>query len=198
MNSQDFYGLQEAYQTIQEGFVNPYKAPHAHGRSMSGDKEKGETLGNMARLSPAMKATQKSYQLQASEPKSRREKAQTRAARHLQQMRQAAKVTESFDVYDLILSHLLDEGFCDDVDAANVIMAHMSEEWRNEILEASDLTWLENLHKLAKQTGSKDPHVRRAAWEGLRKHDQETMKPENYAKVYGTPRKKVKHNVDVR
>lgn len=41
---------------------------------------------------------------------------------------------EEVDLYDLVLDYLLDEGFCDDVDAGEVIMAHMSEEWREEIL----------------------------------------------------------------
>jgi hypothetical protein len=42
---------------------------------------------------------------------------------------------EQVDIYDLILSHLLDEGFADTEEAATVIMANMSEEWREEILD---------------------------------------------------------------
>jgi hypothetical protein len=44
-------------------------------------------------------------------------------------------VEESNDVYDLVLDHLLDEGYCDDVESAEVIMANMGEEWLNEIVE---------------------------------------------------------------
>lgn len=43
--------------------------------------------------------------------------------------------TEDLDLYDLILDYLLDEGFCDDEEAATVIMTHMSEDWREEILD---------------------------------------------------------------
>jgi hypothetical protein len=43
--------------------------------------------------------------------------------------------TEDVDLYDLILDYLLNEGFCDDEEAATVIMAHMSEDWREEILD---------------------------------------------------------------
>jgi hypothetical protein len=39
------------------------------------------------------------------------------------------------DVYDIILSHLLDEGYAETPEAAEVIMVNMSEEWREEIME---------------------------------------------------------------
>lgn len=41
---------------------------------------------------------------------------------------------ESYDLYDIILSHLLDEGYAETEDAAEAIMANMSEEWRESIL----------------------------------------------------------------
>jgi hypothetical protein len=47
----------------------------------------------------------------------------------------ARKLGEDFDVYDIILEHLLDEGYASTEEAATVIMANMSEEWREEILE---------------------------------------------------------------
>jgi hypothetical protein len=43
-------------------------------------------------------------------------------------------VDESYDLYDIILSHLLDEGYADTQEAAEVIMVNMSEEWRNSII----------------------------------------------------------------
>jgi len=39
-----------------------------------------------------------------------------------------------FDFYDLVLSHLLDEGYADTNENALVIMANMSEDWRENIL----------------------------------------------------------------
>jgi hypothetical protein len=42
---------------------------------------------------------------------------------------------ETVDLYDVVLEHLLDEGFADTEEAATVIMANMSEEWREEILD---------------------------------------------------------------
>jgi len=66
---------------IEEGFVSPYKAPHAHGRSMD----------NPGRLSPAMKAMDKSDKLQKTEPGSERQKMQTRRSNQLNKMFSAAR-----------------------------------------------------------------------------------------------------------
>jgi hypothetical protein len=44
---------------------------------------------------------------------------------------------ESFDLYDIILSHLLDEGYADTEQAAEAIMANMSEDWRGSIVEGA-------------------------------------------------------------
>ncbi|NDB86441.1 MAG: hypothetical protein EB127_27655 [Alphaproteobacteria bacterium] len=39
------------------------------------------------------------------------------------------------DIYDIILSHLLDEGYADTQEAAEAIMVNMSEDWREDIVE---------------------------------------------------------------
>jgi hypothetical protein len=44
-------------------------------------------------------------------------------------------VEEGYDLYDIILSHLIDEGYAETEDAAESIMVNMSEEWREEILD---------------------------------------------------------------
>ena len=41
---------------------------------------------------------------------------------------------EQVDLYDIILSHLLDEGYAETPEAAEAIMVNMSEEWRQSIL----------------------------------------------------------------
>jgi hypothetical protein len=48
----------------------------------------------------------------------------------------ARRLGEDVDLYDLVLEHLLDEGFADTEEAATVIMANMSEEWRDDIIES--------------------------------------------------------------
>ena len=42
---------------------------------------------------------------------------------------------EQVDIYDIILSHLLDEGYAETPEAAEAIMVNMSEEWREDIME---------------------------------------------------------------
>jgi hypothetical protein len=43
---------------------------------------------------------------------------------------------ESYDLYDIILSHLLDEGYADTEQAAEAIMVNMSEEWMGSIIKS--------------------------------------------------------------
>jgi hypothetical protein len=47
---------------------------------------------------------------------------------------------EEVDIFDTILEHLVAEGFADTNDAALAIMANMSEEWREDIMEISQKT----------------------------------------------------------
>jgi hypothetical protein len=58
---------------------------------------------------------------------------QAKLKRDLQYKRSSRN--EEYDVYDIILSHLLDEGYADTQQAAEAIMVNMSEEWREEIVE---------------------------------------------------------------
>ena len=49
------------------------------------------------------------------------------------------KITkESYELYNLVIGHLLDEGFADDCDSANMMIERMSDEWLNEILESKN------------------------------------------------------------
>jgi hypothetical protein len=44
-------------------------------------------------------------------------------------------LADEYEIYEVILSHLLDEGYADTQEAAVAIMASMSEEWRESIME---------------------------------------------------------------
>jgi hypothetical protein len=44
-------------------------------------------------------------------------------------------LNNSYDLYDVILSHLLDEGYAETVENAEAIMVNMSEDWRESICE---------------------------------------------------------------
>jgi len=45
-------------------------------------------------------------------------------------------INQSFDLFDLVKGHLLDEGYADSEEGAMVIMVNMSEAWRESILES--------------------------------------------------------------
>ena len=49
--------------------------------------------------------------------------------------RQRQGLTQSFDPFDVVLGHLIDEGYADTEESALQIMANMSEEWREDILD---------------------------------------------------------------
>ena len=57
---------------------------------------------------------------------------------------------EEFDLYDIILSHLLDEGYADTEKAAQVIMTNMSEEWKDSIVEGRSDRPLGLMHPFAR------------------------------------------------
>jgi hypothetical protein len=48
--------------------------------------------------------------------------------------RQRQGLTQSFDPFDVVLGHLIDEGYADTEESALQIMANMSEEWRQSII----------------------------------------------------------------
>jgi hypothetical protein len=45
-------------------------------------------------------------------------------------------LNQSFDMFDVVLGHLLDEGYAETEQAALAIMANMSEDWKDSIVEA--------------------------------------------------------------
>ena len=59
---------------------------------------------------------------------------------------------EAVDLYDIILSHLIDEGYAETPEAAEAIMVNMSEEWREDIMEISDKRVMAARNALAKRT----------------------------------------------
>lgn len=52
----------------------------------------------------------------------------------------ASKLGEEVDVYDIVISHLLDEGYADTYESAESIMVNMSEDWVNAIVESGRMT----------------------------------------------------------
>lgn len=55
--------------------------------------------------------------------------------------RQRQGLTQSFDPFDVVLGHLIDGGYADTEQAAFQIMANMSEEWRESIVENRGMSY---------------------------------------------------------
>jgi hypothetical protein len=62
---------------------------------------------------------------------------------------------QDVDLFDLIKGHLIDEGYAETEEAALAIMANMTEEWRNEIVEQSSARSREFEKKLPAERGSR-------------------------------------------
>lgn len=45
------------------------------------------------------------------------------------------KVKEEYEIYNLILEYLLDEGYADSFESAEIILENMSDEWINDVIE---------------------------------------------------------------
>jgi hypothetical protein len=128
MDAQDFRSLQEAYMEVVE--------------NQQLDELSDRTVSNAlnARIAATGAASDRAYKhrnpeaMRAAETASGKEASMRSAAAK----RRKRKLGEEMDIYDIILSHLLDEGYAETPEAAEAIMVNMSEEWRQSIVEVLD------------------------------------------------------------
>jgi len=114
MNSQDLHNLQEAYMDVYE--LDEAKTPLPVGKMDAKAKElKSKFLKSKPGSPEAGKLISRVSQITAT--------------------RDSKVVSDSYDLYDIILSHLLDEGYAETQEQAEVIMVNMSEDWRESIVE---------------------------------------------------------------
>ena len=119
------------------------KATALADRQTYGDNKKKEGRENLARKqrgdfrnttssSPGLRG----YGHQSSDPavKAKQDARGAQRGRAALTPNERKQLNMEFDFYDLVLSHLLDEGYADTNESALVIMANMSEEWRENIL----------------------------------------------------------------
>ena len=119
------------------------KATALAGRETYGDNKKKEGRENLARKqrgdfrnttssSPGLRG----YAHQSSDPavKAKQDARGAQRGRAALTPNERKQLNMEFDFYDLVLSHLLDEGYADTNENALVIMANMSEEWKNSII----------------------------------------------------------------
>ena len=93
----------------------------------------------------------------------------TKNPRKLAQQKARGQHAEGHDLYDIILSHLLDEGYAETQEQAEVIMVNMSEDWRQDIMEKEDSEYekasdaaLDSRYGYGRATGSKTSFGRAA------------------------------------
>jgi len=137
MDAQDFRSLQEAYMEVVEGREGGrFEYGQRHGRPLitpeiSQRASEKETLGGgtYERGSKRLPKSKRKYDRQVLSG--------VRAAsdQEKQRARKRMGMGENYDLYDIIFSHLLDEGYAETPEAAEAIMVNMSEEWRESIVE---------------------------------------------------------------
>lgn len=134
MNSQELRSLQEAYLRVYELDENLLRSLDTGARNLAGTvggnigARKGrEQMGNLPILGDIgarqgrTQGTQRGHQMY--------DKAKETVGGLLKQ-------DYELDLFDIILEHLLDEGYADTNESAIAIMGNMSQEWRLSIVEA--------------------------------------------------------------
>ena len=140
MDAQELSNLQEAYMDVYyelderaPGFRFDYN--QRHGRPFitpetSQSASETETLGGgtYRRGKERLPKSKRKYDRQVLSG--------VRAASDQEKERARKRMGIKEDIYDIILLHLLDEGYAETPEAAETIMVNMSEEWREDIVEA--------------------------------------------------------------
>ena len=122
MDAQELRNLQEAYMEVVENQqLDEAEAPVRKRGGLSAPEDERSIGGE---------ANRKNKDYWASVVGKNRD----RGAGNKAKRRAAALNKEDVDIYDIILSHLLDEGYAETPEAAEAIMVNMSEEWRQSIV----------------------------------------------------------------
>ncbi len=152
MDAQDFRSLQEAYLEVVENQqldeltpATPRNIERLVDKREKDAKRAEDRRGNNS--TPEYKKYFRTLQ---------RQKVRSMFDRPASRSVEPASTNEETDLYDIILSHLLDEGYAETPEAAEAIMVNMSEEWRDGILqqldELSDWTVRAARNKLKRNT----------------------------------------------
>ena len=139
MDAQEFRSIQEAYMEVVENQLSNIgrsvkKSIHSASFGLSQEKPKDIASRTKGYSDKELDTISRGKD----EPKPG--KGRSRNAREFQlkvierEKRRRQKANEETDIYDIILSHLLDEGYAETPEAAEAIMVNMSEEWRQSII----------------------------------------------------------------
>jgi hypothetical protein len=84
----------------------------------------------------------------------------TKNPKKLRKQKAMGEFREQVDLYDIILSHLLDEGYAETQEQAEVIMVNMSEDWRESITEAYKKLPLGKMMKKVQKRATREADTR--------------------------------------
>ena len=161
MDAQDIRSLQEAYMEVVEGREGGrFEYNQRHGRPLitpeiSQRASSQETLGGgtYERGPKRLPKSKRKYDRQVLSG--------VRAASEQEKQRARKRMGIKEDIYDIILSHLLDEGYAETPEAAEAIMVNMSEDWREDIVEGMLMKdFKANRRKLQRKEASDDAKKR--------------------------------------
>ncbi len=71
-------------------------------------------------------------------------------------IKRATSINSSFDMFDLVIGHLLDEGYANTEEAALAIMANMSEDWKESILDEAMSSYDRNRQRAAQRAAARN------------------------------------------
>lgn len=148
MDAKDIRNLHEAYMQVYQELDEATRMRKEF-RAQTGDDAAAAKKETRVRQSMAIKSGGKSSEypgtvrkdVSVRRPATRilRPGSGDLTAYNLQRARKFAAKNEEYDIYDVILSHLLDEGYAESEEAAEVIMVNMSEDWYHQIL--NEMPW---------------------------------------------------------
>jgi len=124
MDAQELRNLQEAYMEVVEN-----QQLDEDSRRMS-NKQKTASVRQNIKAFGSNFTPPNNY-----DPDANRGQGEVLTRKQIEKKRRKSLRQEEVSVYDIILSHLLDEGYAETPEAAEAIMVNMSEEWRESIVE---------------------------------------------------------------
>jgi hypothetical protein len=132
MDAQDIRNLQEAYMEVCDEAYK--KFPYKKVEDKIHKKEANNPTGRGTPQSVKMDKVFRHFKGEVRRTERREYSPKISKAKEAEN-RERGTQKEQVDLYDIILSHLLDEGYAETPEAAEVIMVNMSEDWRESIVE---------------------------------------------------------------
>ena len=141
MRDQEIIGLWEAYQQV---YIQPEEVEEVDEAMSSYDRNRKRAAQRAAERNAARDRGQTGAVPGVGYVTPRRESETYRDSAGVERHKTGARMpkkedqNESFDLFDVILEHLVAEGYADTNEAALAIMANMSEEWKQSIVEGEE------------------------------------------------------------